>query len=252
MRLRKLLAAVTLAVAVGAALAGWATAKAGDTKLVRPDGRSLPKTWQRWVDRSLVPTVKGRVTVHTDGCPARPKAAGCVYNLRPKDIYLKRGVSRVRSVLLHELGHLFDLRVMNNSDRGRFRRILRQPKKRTWWKGTIPLAEQFAEAYSFCARYRKIMSIARFATYRYRPTSRQHVSACALIRRAASDRKKAKPPTLLPRFTKPDPVPPPQPPDSPDAVPGMAEPAPTAAPGPVLVPPRPPVSEQPYTLQGNP
>jgi hypothetical protein len=219
MRLRSLFAVVVIA--VGAALAaGLATAKAGDTKLVRPSGRVLPKTWQRWVDRSLVPTVKGRVTVHTNGCPARPEAAGCVYNLRPRDVYLRRGVSRVRSVLLHELGHLFDLRVMNNSDRGRFRRVLRQPKQRRWWKGTIPLAEQFAEAYSFCARYRTIVSIARFATYRYRPTSRQHVSACALMRRAAGDRRKAVPPRVLPLYTKPDPVPPPQPPGSPEVVPG--------------------------------
>jgi hypothetical protein len=236
MRRRELWVAVVLAVVAAALLAGGAPAKQGDTKLIRPNGRALPKTWQRWADRSLVPTVKGRVTVHSGGCPGLSKAAGCVYNNRPRDVYIKHGVSRARSVLLHELGHLFDLRVLNNSDRGRFRRILRQPRKRTWWKGTIPLAEQFAEAYSFCARYRTIVSIARFATYHYRPTSRQHVSACALMRKAARDHAGARPPTLLPLFTGPDPVPPPQPPDSPGTVPGAPTPAPTPRPTPAPLP----------------
>jgi hypothetical protein len=239
MRPRRLFAVVVLAVAVGGLFAGWTVAKPGDTKLVRTNGRAMPKNWQRWADRSLVPTVKGRVTVHLTGCPVLPKAAGCVFNNRPRDVYVRRGVQRVKAVFLHELGHLFDLRVMNNSDRGRFRRILRQPRKRRWWKGSIPLAEQFAEAYSFCARYRTIVSIARFATYHYRPTPRQHVRGCALMRNAARDRKKAVPPALLPLVTKPDPVPPPQPPGSPNAVPGTPTPAPPKVPVPPVIPPPP-------------
>jgi hypothetical protein len=218
MRLRSRLAVFVIVVAAGAALAaGLAAARAGDTKLVRPSGRAMPKTWQRWVDRSLVPTVR---------------------------------------VLLHELGHLFDLRKLNNSDRGRFRRILRQPKTRQWWKGTIPLAEQFAEAYSFCARYRTIVSIARFATYHYRPTSRQHVSACTLMRRAARDRRPPVPPRVIPIYTKPDPVPPPQPPASPEFVPGRTAPSPTPGPVPVPVPapipaPPPPLPPLPGALPGT-
>lgn len=233
---------LAVALAAGSPYAGQTIAKPGDTKLVRVSGRAMPKSWQRWVDRSLVPTVKGRVTVHLTGCPALPKAAGCVYNNQPRAVYIKRGVKRIKAVFLHEMGHLFDLRVMNNSDRGRFRRILRQPRKRRWWKGTIPLAEQFAEAYSFCSRYRRIVSISRYATYRYRPTSRQHVRGCALMRRAARDRQKAAPPTLLPLVTKPDPVPPPQPPGSPGVVPGAPSPTPTPTPTPASVkPPVPPV-----------
>jgi hypothetical protein len=228
----RLFAVVVLAVVVGTSFAAWTIAKPGDTRLVRTNGRAMPKTWQRWADRSLVPTVKGRVTVHLTGCPVLPKAAGCVFRNRRRDVYIKRGVNRIKAVFLHELGHLYDLRVLNNSDRGHFRRILRQPKRRRWWKGTIPLAEQFAEAYSFCARYRTIVSIARFATYRYRPTSQQHVRGCALMRRAARDRRKAVPPNLLPLFTKPDPVPPPQPPGSPDTVPGAPAPSPTPTPTP--------------------
>jgi hypothetical protein len=242
MRPRSLFAVVVLAVAVGWLCAGLTVAKPGDTKLVRANGRAMPKNWQRWADRSLVPTVKGRVTVHLTGCPVLLKAAGCVFNNRPRDVYVRRGVQRVKAVFLHELGHLFDLRVMNNSDRGRFRRILRQPNTRRWWKGSIPLAEQFAEAYSFCGRYRAIVSIARFATYRYRPSRRQHVSACSLMSRAARDRAPAAPPAQLPFVTKPDPVPPPQPPSSPDAVPGAPTPTPTPTPTvpvPPVIPPPP-------------
>ena len=97
-----------------------------------------------------MPTVSGHITVRLTGCPALPRAAGCVYRERPRTIYLRRGLRRPRSVLLHELGHLFDLRVMNNGDRRRFRKVLGAHERR-WWAGKIPLAEQFAEGYSFCA-----------------------------------------------------------------------------------------------------
>jgi hypothetical protein len=95
-----------------------------------------------------MPTVTGRITVRLTGCPALPRAAGCVYRKRPRTIYLRRGLRRPGSVLLHELGHLFDLRVMNNGDRRRFRKVLGASKRR-WWA----VAEQFAESYSFCARW---------------------------------------------------------------------------------------------------
>jgi hypothetical protein len=67
---------------------------------------------------------------------------------------------------------------MNNGDRRRFRKVLGAHKRR-WWAGKIPLAEQFAEGYSFCARYDRIVSIARYSNYRYRPTRRQHARICA-------------------------------------------------------------------------
>ena len=243
-RRRWIWAAGAIAAATAALLGGGATAKPGDLRLVTPSGRSLPQPWQRWAQASLVPTVRGRVTVRLTGCPALPRAAGCVYNRRPRVIYIKRGVSRAHSVLLHELGHLFDLRVMNNGDRGRFRRIFRQPRRRAWWKGSIPLAEQFAEAYSFCARYRRIVSITRYASYRYRPSSRQHEAVCRLIRNAARDRTPFTPPADAPPVTRSDPVPPPQPPSSPGTVPdGPAasptpkpKPTPTATPTPEPVP----------------
>ena len=203
-----------------------------------PGGRALHGAWQRWARASLMPTVGGRVTLRLTGCPALPRAAGCVYRARPRTIYLRRGLRRPRAVLLHELGHLFDLRVMNNGDRGRFRRVMRAGRRR-WWAGRIPLAEQFAEAYSFCARYRRIISIARYANYHYRPTSEQYAQVCALIVRAAGDRRHAVPAPHAPPVSRADPSPPPQPP--PNTVPGSSggpqpEPRPTPTPRPTSTP----------------
>ncbi|MDP9295033.1 MAG: hypothetical protein M3O90_11525 [Actinomycetota bacterium] len=108
--------------------------------------------------------------------------------------------------------------------------------RRRWWAGKIPLAEQFAEAYSFCARYRRIVSIAQFATYDYRPSRRQHESVCKLIRDAARDRAPSKPPADTPPVTRSDPVPPPQSPSSPGTVPNGPAPSPTPQPKPTPTP----------------
>jgi hypothetical protein len=149
----------------------------------------------------------------------------------------RRALRRPRSVLLHELGQLFDLRVMNNGDRKRFRKVLGAHKRR-WWAAKIPLAEQFAEGYSFCARYSRIVSIARYSNYRYRPSRRQHAKICALIVKAAGDGPRPAPPPQAPPVTRPDPVPPPQPP--PSTVPGSSgqpQATPTPTPRPIPTPP---------------
>jgi hypothetical protein len=226
---------------------------AAELTMTAPGGRALSGAWQRWARASLMPTVAGHVTLRLQRCPALPRAAGCVYRNRPRTIYLRPGLHRPRAVLLHELGHLFDLRVMNNRDRGRFRRIMGAGRRR-WWAGKTPLAEQFAEAYSFCARYRRIVSIGRFATYHYSPSRGQHRSVCSLIVAAARDRKPAAPAPHAPPVTRADPVPPPQPPATPGTVPGSGAkptpspsptPTPTPSPGPAL-PPVPTVPPLPY------
>ena len=231
-------AAAAIVLAAAPASGGPSSRAAADLSLTGPEGRSLNGSWQRWARASLMPTVGGRITLKLGGCPALPRAAGCVYRKRPRTIYLRSGLRRPRSVLMHELGHLYDLRVLNNRDRGSFRRIMRA-RKRAWWKGEIPLAEQFAEAYSFCARYRKIVSISRYSTYEYRPSRRQHAKVCGLILAAADDRKPAAPAPQAPVVTRPDPQPPPQPP--PGTVPGSGgrpqpKPAPTPAPRPTAAP----------------
>ena len=143
-------------------------------------------------------------------------------------VYLRAGLQDPRGVLLHELGHLYDLRVLNHRDRGRFRRILGRSAKRRWWRGSRPLAEQFAEAYSWCARYARIVSIARYSSYDYRPTGRQHRRICALILRAAADRTPARAPVRPPLVTAPH-APPPAPPST---APGVVLGDPERDPGP--------------------
>jgi len=238
-------AAMLVAAPAGAGPAPRATAAA---TLTAPGGSALGGSWQRWASASLMPTVGGRVTVRLQRCPALPRAAGCVYRRRPRTIYIRPGVRRPRAVLLHELGHLFDLRVMNNRDRGRFRKLMRA-KRRKWWAGRIPLAEQFAEAYSFCARYHRIVSIGRYASYHYRPSRRQHRSVCGLIVAAARDRVPAAPAPQAPPVTRADPVPPPQPPPSPGTVPGgRPRPTPTPSPAAAPAPTLPPVPSLPLPL----
>jgi hypothetical protein len=190
-------------------------------RLTTRRGRPLPGRWQSWADAALVPTVRGRVVVRVARCPARRSAAGCVYTRRPRTIWLRPGLRDPRGVMLHELGHVYDLLVMNNRDRGRFRRIVAgRGARRPWWRGSEPLAEQFAEAYSWCARFARIVSIRRYSSYSYRPSGRQHRRICAVITRAAGDRAPAVPPLAVPPVTGPHPLPPAPPSSAPGVVPG--------------------------------
>lgn len=203
----------------GAASRHLAAAR-GAVRLITPRGRPLQGLWQLWADASLVPTVAARVVVHLARCPARPQAAGCVFPARPRSMWIRPGSRSARGVMLHELGHLYDLRVLNNRDRGRFRHLLGRSRKRKWWVGGTPLAEQFAEAYSWCARYARIVSIRRYSTYHYRPTPKQHQRICRLIKRTAGDGRPAAPPPARPVVTGPDPQPAPPPLIAPGVVPG--------------------------------
>ena len=184
-----------------------------ETVLVASTGRSLPARWQRWVRRSLVPVVNGRVKVGMNGCPRHPRAVGCVYSTRLTTVYLDIDRAALPATLYHELGHLFDRRVLNNRERRRFTRLLKMGNRK-WFGGKEPPAERFAEAYSFCARYRRIRSIGAYTTYGYDPSPTEHRTACALIRRAAKPEGRRAEPAPNPPSTISDPTPPPpQPPE---------------------------------------
>jgi hypothetical protein len=254
-----------------------ARAKRGGVQLVERRGAPLPGRWQSWADASLMPTVSGRVTIRLARCPDLPRAAGCVYTRRPRQVWLRSGAGDPRGALLHELGHVFDLLVMSNSDRAAVKRILRRPAEQPWWRGRVPVAEHFAEGYSWCARYARIHSLRGYASYRYDPTPAQHRRLCALIRRAAADRTPPQPAPGTPATTRADPpAPPPPSPDSgtvpgdpqhdpgptppedphrppapvpvpPPAQPPAPPPAPPASPAPPAPPPVPPVPPPPAT-----
>jgi hypothetical protein len=241
--LRRVAAVVVLAgLSVGLGLPLLRAARAAKlagphaVRLVTPGGKRLTGQWQTWANASLVPTVAGKVVIKLTGCPGLPKAAGCVYTKDPRIVYLRPGMTHPRGVMLHELGHVYDLTVMSNTDRGEFRRIMRRPHAQ-WWKGKIPLAEWFAEAYSWCARYSKIASVAEYAIYDYDPTPAQHRSTCSLIKRAAHDKTPPKPPSAPPVVTG-DPAPPASPPVSPTVVPGnpARDPGPTVLESPMATP----------------
>ena len=204
----------------------------GAVRLEAPNGGLLSGRWQSWADSALVPTVAGTVVLRTIPCPGLPKMAGCVYTKQPRVVYVKPGIKQPRSVMLHEMGHVYYLTVFSNTDRGRFRKIMKRPHTR-WWSGKRPLAEWFAEAYAWCARLARISSVKGVAIYAYNPTPTQHRQTCALIKAAARDRTPPAPPPDAPPIVTGDPAvtttPPPAatPTPTPTATP---TPTPTAAP----------------------
>jgi len=197
--------ALLAALALGTTSAQGATQPRDKAKLVTAKGRSLGGPYQGWVTRAKVPTVRGRVKVLLTGCPRRPRFAGCVFTKRDRTIYLRRSAPSQRQVLLHELGHLFDLRVLGRADRRAFKRVMGRPRA-SWFRGVNPPAEQFAEAYVLCALRERIK---RRITggYGFRTAPRRHRRTCAIIH--ATVRPKSPPPSPPPN---PPPVtlPPPQ------------------------------------------
>jgi hypothetical protein len=227
---------------------GKAVAARGGVRLAVSGGRLIHGRWQAWANASLVPTVRGRVTLRLSGCPSRPKAFGCVYASRPLAIYMRRDAPDPHAVLLHELGHVYDLTVLSDPDRAAVREIFGMPAGRKWWSGSTPPAEWFAEGYSWCARRSRITSLSSAALYRYDPAPDQHRRLCALIRRAARDRTPPKPPPAPPAVTD-DPAPPPVdvgPPSLPEPlVPRSASAAETPTPAPRTPTPTPTPSRTP-------
>ena len=75
-------------------------------------------------------------------------------------------------MLYHELGHLFDFRLLSHAERRAYKRLVGQPR-RGWFGGANPPSEQFAEAYALCARRHRIAGTAR-GSYHFRTTPRRH------------------------------------------------------------------------------
>ena len=233
------LAAISLALAPAGGVAKRDIETAGQrptTLVSKASGKRMPDRWQQWARRSLVPLVEGRVKVSLGGCPASRRAVGCVYSTRLRTVYLDRGRAVMPATLYHEAGHLFDYRVMNNRDRRAFKRIVHK-RRQGWFKGREEPAEQFAEAYSFCARYRRIRSIERYTTYGYDPSPKEHRRACRLIVAAAQpESPPPQPPPNPPPVTSDPEQPPEQPPDDPDHEPGAPLPELPPTPGPPFPP----------------
>jgi hypothetical protein len=160
----------------------YASPASAATTLVTPDGKLRPQPYQSWVDRAKVPTPPGTVTLHLAPCPAGPDwAAGCAIASQ-RAIYLGPD-ARDRGRFLHELGHIFDGHVMKDAWRARFTSVIGRVDA---WESVQPdpPEEQFAEAYSVCARHSTLREM-YFGMYAYSPTPARHRRACAVVRQAA-------------------------------------------------------------------
>jgi len=150
-------------------------------------GRAVGGEVHAWMHQAKVPLVRGRVQVRRRACPGNPSFAGCVFSKRPRVLYLKRGLREPRRLLYHELGHVFDLRVLNRQEREAFKRIV-GIRRRGWFRGELPPAEWFADGYAGCAVRLRLRSRGPATPYGYRPGPGQHARVCRLIRNAAAPR----------------------------------------------------------------
>ena len=170
-----------LSVAV-AALALALAAPARAVTLLGTAGAPLGGRLQALVDASRVPTAPGTVVVDLHTCP------GSRYDScwEPGLLHLPvaTGVD-VRWTLMHELGHVFDERVLTAADRSAFRRAIRY--RGSWTSGPQPAGERFAEAYAGCAVYARAPYGGLQGEYGYRAGPDTFRRVCGLIWRA-SDR----------------------------------------------------------------
>jgi hypothetical protein len=185
-----------------------------------PGAKPITGTMHRWLHQSKAPLVDGRVHVLIGGCPGAPLFVGCIFIKRPRVIYLSPAARRPRAVLYHELGHTFDIEVMQPRHREKFKRIM-GIRTRGWFTSRPPAAEWFADAYTLCAEQRHLRASRPATPYGYRATPRGHARVCELIRDAAGigkpkkRRPKPRPPADAPKVSEPHVAPPPGAPTDP-------------------------------------
>lgn len=171
-------------------------------------GRAIGGATHKWLHQAKVPLPKGRVQIIQAACPGHPNLDGCVVTRWPKRIYMAVRLSQARRLLYHELGHVFDLRVLNHSERRGFKKIM-GIKRKGWFRGKLPPAEWFADGYERCAFRSRIRGREPATPYGFRPSVRQHRRVCVLIARAAAPRgRPPQPPKNPPRVVEEPPPPP--------------------------------------------
>jgi hypothetical protein len=175
---------------------------------VKQNGQPITGKPHAWLHQAKVPLVRGRVQIRRADCPGHPILVGCVFSRRPRTLYLSPRAREPRSVLYHELGHAFDLRVLNRRERGRFKRII-GIRRHGWFSGVLPPSEWFADGYAACAIRTRVRRRAQPTFYGYAPRMRQHARVCRLIHDAAAPKgRKPQRPKNPPKVIE---VPPPPP-----------------------------------------
>lgn len=136
--------------------------------VLRPDG-SVETALQPFVAGSLVPSPPGTVVAVDRPCPNFNALACWV----PADDTIYAGGAWVwNQAFEHEVGHVFDTRVLTDADRAAFARIVGR------WD-----VEWFADAYSICATTTRPR---HWFGGGYAPKVAQHRRVCALIRHAGA------------------------------------------------------------------
>jgi hypothetical protein len=163
-----------------------------------------------WILRAKVPLPGGRIELRRVACPVSPLLAGCVYTARPRIVYMRPGLHEPRRILYHELGHVFDLTVLNMRERARFKRIV-GIHRAGWFHGALPPAEWFGDGYALCAMRTRLRGRPHPTPYGYAPSPRAHARVCRLIRSAAKPHgRPPKRPKNLPPVVEVAPPPPDQ------------------------------------------
>jgi hypothetical protein len=145
-----------------------------------------PAKYQRWADRSYVPTPK--ITVQVTGEPCPDAALGCSY------LGHIQGTGIDRDVFLYELGHQFDYAL--NGEEGDPSTPMRNAYRRIIGRATVPWSDPFGDVLHspderFAADY---MRCAENPPKYLVSETRQTRRACALIERIG-----AKPPQAAQR-----------------------------------------------------
>lgn len=204
---RQTLAAAVVVVTAAATLAS--VAPAHPPAPVDGLGRPIRGQIHEWMHAAKIPLVRGRVVIRRTVCPMGLSFAGCVFPRRPRMIYLNAH-REPRRILYHELGHTFDLLVLNRRERRRFKRIV-GIRRHGWFRGALPPAEWFADGYASCAVRPRLRRPVRPTPYGYSPSPRSHARVCALIRAAAKPGGRApQPPANPPPVIEVKPPPPEQ------------------------------------------
>ena len=169
---------VGLTVVLAAVLAVCASLSASAHPPAPVDGLGHPIRGKvhAWFHQAKVPIVRGRVRVRMLPCPSRPDFVGCVFNADPRTLYISPSAGGPRLILYHELGHVFDLHVLNRRDRRRFKRIIGIHRS-GWFEGELPPAEWFADGYAACAVRLRLRRREAPTPYGYSPAS-QPARAC--------------------------------------------------------------------------
>ena len=175
---------IRVGLAVLMALVVAAPALGGGPVVVDQHGRQIRGKLQAWVLRSKVPLPSGRIQIRRLSCPFNAALAGCVYTRRPRIVYMRPGLHEPRRILSHELGHVFDLTVLNRRERVGFKRIV-GIRRAGWFAGAVPPAEWFGDGYALCATRLRLHGRPRPTPYGYAPSLLAHARVCRLIRSAA-------------------------------------------------------------------